>query len=190
MPYTGLWTFPDGTEFVRNLRRDFPDSSSGESLELPNAFIRPVTVVPATFSFASLERLLKRTDRQLDRMAECVGGTVVPHDWGFIEGESYRYFPPRHWFGNGYYGLFAKVNRIIPANTPDGTNDQIKEGIKQFYRRPSVHKKLIDFVDDFGQYRQDQFIYGHDATQQDNSIEPELFLTDIEPLYNVEMGVF
>ena len=171
MGFSGLATFPEDTQVIYSPEYAF---STNPGLRGVDTFVRSVVLVPPMFSFCSLERILERSDKQLDRVAEYAGGRVVPHQWGLIrQNEARPYKGLRHLFGNGYY-LVAEVSRIEPVQEPPGTQQSILKAIDRFHNRPSLRRKLNDI-------RPCQFMYGYDVNSQNRLTIP--YLVDIEPKY-------
>lgn len=153
-----------------------------------SSFIRPVDIREPFFSFASLERVLGRTDKELVRVADLCEAEVVPHTWGLISGHTSTQYHQTQVRG---YSLVAEVDRIkctSDGHPSSGYNAErfhtIYDGLTKYKKPwPISRYKLSDM--EYG-----QFLFGINLNKRDSGSNPGLFLVDIEPLYRMRTGIY
>lgn len=142
-------------------------------LESPT-IIREVLVIPPRLCLLSLASLLKKTDRELELVAELSNAKVVGHRWGLVDGRQPLYRPmqlPK------YKTLVAEVDRIEIKDSPTLEQTELLDrGIKEYNQLHGRYR--------LGDISSGQFIFGvNQNTPTPSSVDPELYLVDIEPVF-------
>lgn len=144
------------------------------------SFVRNTILAPHWLMFGSINRILDHTDRELDRAAETFGATVVPHEWGLVEGGTRKNLTPsaleinaRRFLPPGTF-LVARVDCLLPL---DG------------YCQPEPHNSLAPYNKQpwcrlrggLGDMDDGQFTFG--INKNGDTSNPAWYLHDIEPRY-------
>lgn len=182
-----LKAFPYQTPII-----DKPSTMSGlrvcdDAETLPSTFVRTIDFRAPLLSLASLERILARTDEELERVADLCSAEVVPHIWGLIPRKTPREYRQKKY---PWHSLVAEVDRIqadesMPYSNlvPEPQWKTVSEGLMHYKRPFQFNRYLLADMD------LQQFMYGRNIAQDACAAPPRLFLVDIEPLYRVRPGI-
>lgn len=175
------------SETVGSLHRGPIDYNNTSRLTDNKTFVREVDLIPYFIMFGSLKRVLKHTDKQLDRAAEYCDASVIGHTWGL-----YRSLPHR----TMYNGPSFNFRRFIPYGYTLAAEVDCLEDISHFGEwDDETHRTVINGVCKYnrwpmkrlrgglGDIECQQFSIATNRNKQTVCSEPELTLHDIEPVF-------